>query len=252
MGLTKEQSGRNDHPDVSLVIPCYNEKRIDLSTAIKKIKKSLDLAAVRYEIIIIDDKSKDDTGERIGDLCAKEGGCRCYFNDSNIGRGGTVAKGIRLAKGEIVGYLDIDLSISPEYLPLLLEKIKTGADLVIARRKYKLNIFSFHRWILTGGYKLLVRIFLSPGLGDTESGYKFFKKEKVLMILDGIEDKKWFWDTELAARSYLAGFKIAEVPVVFVRDSFHTSVSIINDSFSYFIKLIRFSREFKHHLSTKK
>ncbi len=248
----KNQWTQSNNLDVSLIVPCYNEEKIDLSLAIKRLKKTLDLVDGNYEIIIIDDRSKDNTRERIKKLCKEEGNCFCYFNDLNIGRGGTVAKGVRLARGRIIGYIDIDLSIDPGFILPLLDKIDRGADMVIARRRYKLNIFSFHRWILTNGYRFLVKVLLNSGLGDTESGCKFFKKEKISPILENIRDKKWFWDTELVARSYLAGLKIAEVPVIFIRDSFHTSMKIIRDSLFYFIKLIRFSREFKNSLNSKK
>ena len=81
---------------------------------------------------------------------------------------------------------------------------------------------------------------------DTETGYKFFNRERILPILTKATDPGWFWDTEVMALSYHANLKIVELPCLFIRRSDKkSSVKIFRDSFEYFSKLVKFSHELK-------
>ena len=99
------------------------------------------------------------------------------------------------------------------------------------------------RWTLSKGYVHLVKLVCKTPFQDTEAGLKFFNREKILPILDEIEDTHWFWDTEILARAYHHGLKIAEVPVLYIRGSpSYTTVKFSSDTFYYFKKLLRFRK----------
>lgn len=239
--------------DLSLIVPCYNEAP-SLEKNLLWLKQVLDSVIYKYEIIIIDDFSLNNTVEMINQFMeANQGVENIKFtkHDKNQGRGRTVSDGITAARGEIVGFVDIDFSTSPWYIPALVMEIKNGADIVIGQRIYKLKFKVLHRWILSKGYKFLVRIFLGADLGDTESGCKFFRREKITPILSQVRDEKWFWDTEIIARSKLAGLKITQLPTVFVRESLYTTVKIFSDSWRHFVNLIRLKREFMGGVKNK-
>ncbi len=239
---------------LSLVIPCYNEAP-HLEKNLTKLKQVLDTLIYKHEIIIIDDASKNNTVEMISRfLDANKGAENIKFikHEKNKGRGGTVSEGIMAAQGEIVGFVDIDFSTNPWYIPALVAEIKNGADVVIGQRVYKLKFKVLHRWVISKGYKFLVNLFLGLDLGDTESGCKFFSREKIIPILAQVEDDKWFWDTEIVARSSLAGLKIRELPTVFVRESLYSTVKIFKDSWIHFINLIRFRRKIKKIVKARK
>lgn len=231
--------------DLSIIIPCYNEEP-HLRVSFEKILWVLKKMKVHYEIIFVEDKSQDNTKKVIEKIVHdfKNEDIKCIFHPINIGRGGSVNDGIVKAQGDVVGFLDIDLEISEVYIPIFYWKIKEGADLAVANRSYDFTFSKLIRFIASKGYSFVVKLFLKVPVKDTEAGYKFFKKEKILPVCEKVEDKKWFWDTEIIMRSYLAGLKIIEIPVIFVRNPTKKStVKVVPDSIEYFKKLIKFKRE---------
>ena len=230
--------------DLSLVIACYNEE-YELVESVRQIVEILDLTRCTYEIIFVDDCSRDRTRELIDQLLIdyRDKNFRKLFHEHNTGRGRTVTDGFRLARGEVIGYLDIDLEVHARYIPTMLLAIRDGADVATAHRIYKVQPRLFHRFILSQGYVWLMRRALGVHLKDTETGYKFFRRERILPVLDEIENERWFWDTEVMVRAVLHDLKIAEVPCLFIRRyDKQSTVNIIADSIDYFKNLWRFRR----------
>jgi hypothetical protein len=96
---------------------------------------------------------------------------------------------------------------------------------------------------MSRGYSFLVRKLLGVSLRDTETGYKFFRREALLPVIDAIEDPAWFWDTEFMVRAARRGLRIAEIPGAYVRRDDKTStVRGMRDSFVYFFKLLGFRK----------
>jgi hypothetical protein len=82
---------------------------------------------------------------------------------------------------------------------------------------------------------------LAVQLKDPETGYKFFKRERVMPLLDQVQSEGWFWDTEIMVRSLFAGLTIHEMPCLFVRRHDKTSsVRLVPDSLDYARNLWRF------------
>jgi len=233
--------------DISIILACYNESKV--FDNYKEIQKILEKSKYNYEIIFVDDCSKDGTRDLIKQAVKENKNLKFLFHEANTGRGQTVTDGIKTATGHIVGFIDFDLETPANYIPQLAMEIENGADVATAQRLYNLHIKDFlvaHRWIAHKGYKLLVKLLLRTKLKDTEVGCKFFKKEKILPVLDEIKDKQWFWDTEIMIRSYYRGLKIKEVPSLFLRKpETGTSLKFFRDSYRYFNKLIKFMPEAK-------
>ena len=231
--------------DLSVIVACYNEIQI-LHKNIKELTEFLDHTKLSYELILIDDCSEDGTRQEIPKLVEKYPKIKWNLHKKNLGRGGTVAEGIKMAKGDVVGFIDIDLEIGPVYiLPAYIE-IKKGYDVVVGHRIYKLNLKVWGRFIVSRGYNFLMKNLLDVPLIDTETGFKFFNKKRILPILDEVKDEKWFWDTEIMVRPYHKKFKIKEMPVLFIKKGYKIStVKIFKDSLDYFKKLIKFRKEIK-------
>lgn len=226
----------------SLIVPCYNEEGYLLDSYIK-VSRELQKNGIPYEIIFIDDKSEDETRNIILQICKLDKKARYIFHKTNVGRGATVSEGIIKAENDIVGFLDIDLEVSEKYIGKFINKIKDGCDLVIAKRKYKVNLGSLTRSITSKSYILIQKILLGSKFDDTEAGYKFFNKKRILPILKLINNKRWFWDTEIVLLSYLNGLKIGEIDVIFNRRSDKKStVKLIPDSLDYLINLVKFKK----------
>jgi hypothetical protein len=124
--------------------------------------------------------------------------------------------------------------------------IEKGADVATVRRIYAFQLGSLDRYAMSRGYSFLVRKLLGVSLRDTETGYKFFRRETLLPILDAIADPGWFWDTEFMVRAARAGLRIEEIPGAYIRRGDKTStVSGVRDSWRYFGKLLAFRRRLR-------
>jgi glycosyltransferase involved in cell wall biosynthesis len=229
-------------PYLSLVIACYNEEQTLLDSFAQIRETLLDLHRP-FEIVFVDDVSRDRTRELLHQLVARhpELELKLILHDVNQGRGATVTDGFRAARGEITGYLDVDLEVHCRYIPSLLRAIEKGADVAVVKRIYAFQARHLDRYVMSRGYSWLVRRLLGTRLSDTETGYKFFRRVKLLPVLDATEDPGWFWDTEFMIRAERQGLAIAEIPGAYVRRSDKTStLHGVRDSIDYFKRLLRF------------
>ena len=229
--------------DLSLILACYNEEKL-LRESVARITSVLDDSVFSYELIFVDDKSQDKTREIIEALVKKNKNFQAVYHGVNQGRGRTVRDGIAIARGKVVGFIDIDLEVSPVYIPSFVRMIVGGkADVVTGLRVYREGLTSLHRAILSRGYSWLVRTVLGIPLKDTETGYKFFNRKKILPILKKTKNNGWFWDTEVMTYAHYTGLSIKEVPVLFVRRFDKTSsVRLVHDTIEYFMNLVTFRK----------
>lgn len=235
--------------ELSVVIACYNEEPV-LRGSIAELIDVMEITRYRdtYELIFVDDCSRDTTVQIIHDLMRKypQVNMRLIRHERNTGRGRTVTDGLMAAKGRIGGFLDIDLETPAHYIPAAVLEIERGADVVSAHRIYKFMWRTLHRHVISVGYHKLEASVLRVPLQDTEVGFKFFNLETARTVLQECHDQGWFWDTEVMARSYFAGLRIVEIPTLFIkRYDKQSSVRIVHDSLEYFSKLWRFQREAK-------
>lgn len=235
-----------DSLDVSIVIACYNESP-HLMDSVKTIMDVMGQTHYSYEVILIDDCSEDNTRNVIrsmADIWSDK--IRYLFHENNIGRGGTVTEGIKMAKGRMTGFLDIDLETHARYIPSCLLALEKGYDVATAWRIYKLRIGILDRWMLSRGYNALMRWMLNVDLKDTETGFKFFNRLRILPILDMTMNKHWFWDTEIMALSYYNHLKIVEIPTLFVRrEDKKSTVRVLSDTLGYLKSLMEFRKRRK-------
>ncbi|MBP9813941.1 glycosyltransferase [Candidatus Woesebacteria bacterium] len=230
--------------DVSLVLACFNEVDVFVSS-VERIVETLSHSNLKYEIIFVDDKSIDDTRHLIARACKKYPHTSALFHRVNCGRGKTVTDGFMKARGTVVGFIDIDCEVGPEYIPQLVSTIlERKADVAIGKRIYRSSPGSLIREILSRGYQWLSDALIGTGGLDTETGYKFFRRSKVLPLLARTLHTGWFWDTEIMVRAKRAGLSICEVPVLFLRRfDKQSSVHIIRDTADYLVNLWSFRKQ---------
>lgn len=235
--------------DVSIILPCYNQAKV-LENSVKEILNVFDKIKYNYEIIIAEDGSTDGSDKIAEQLAKQHENIKLIQVKKRLGKGAAIANAIRKSKGKIAGFVDTDLETSPHYLPMVISQFEKGFDIVTTIRVYKSNIkdvfLKFGKSITHNGYVFLFRLLINVNLKDTETDCKFFVRKKILSVLDETKDKHWFWDTELMVLSYLKGFKIKELPTLFIqRDDHPSTVNLFRDSITHFIKLIRFRRKLK-------
>lgn len=239
--------------DLSLILACYNDA-LYLEGSMEEIFKVLEMTKLNYEIIFVYDCGTDNTVQIMENIIKRNNGVKHIkkiVHQKNKGRGKSVRDGMKIAEGDIVGYIDVDLDIHPRYIPSMVSVITDdGYDVATAFRFYKIqfNPLFIMRHVLSHGYRFISRFLLDERLKDSESGYKFFKREKIMPLVDISHYNGWFWDTEIMIYCIYNGLKINEVSCIFDRRKYKTSsVSIVKTIFSYFRSLMKFKRYLMRH-----
>lgn len=236
-----------DNPQLSLVLACYNESQ-HLANSFNRLKDILSYANFTYEIIFVDDKSEDNTVDIINKIIKTYPTIRFkqILHDKNMGRGRSVTDGFKIAQGDIVGYIDVDLEIDATYIYSFYHAIIHGYDMAIGERVSRFSFYSIPRFFTGRGYNMLMRLFINLPLHDTESGIKFFKRQSLMAILDDIRDPHWFWDTEICTVAYKTGYKIKEIPCIYARNrNKRSTVKLFSDSIYYLKKLYKLRKQHK-------
>lgn len=229
-------------PELSVVLPCYNEAE-HIDTSVDRLISVLDTLGVAYELLFVDDCSRDDTRTRLARIARQHPACAITLihHPANTGRGEAVADGIRASRGSVVGYLDVDLEVDAVYILAMLVAIRNGADCAVGARVYRVQPRYLHRHVLSRGYVWITRRVLNLPYADTEAGYKFFRRSVALRLLDQTRDPGWFWDTEILYHAHDQGLRVSEIPCLFKRNHDKTStVRPVRDSVEYLRKLLAF------------
>ena len=204
---------------ISVFIPIFNEEKI-IDRDVKLIDYMIKKLPVDYEIFVVNDASTDKTKEiteKIGILNRK-----VILHNYTIGptRRENLAQSFKKANGDIIIFVDVDLITSLRFLPDLIDQIALGYDVVTGSRyavgsKLKRKPT---RLLTSLIYNALVRVIFKTGTRDHMCGFKAFKKEVILKLIEEMGyDKSLkrgiFWDTELLIRAKDHGYKIKEIPI---------------------------------------
>jgi len=196
----------------SLILPAHNEG-YRLTKCVNSVRKVLRNQA--YELIIVEDGSTDNTA-RLGENLAKKYKNVSFYHlsDSKLGRGRALKKACKLAKGNQVGYMDVDMATDLKHLPELI-KLSKKYDLVTGSRYLPDSQLSRPgtREFFSQGYNLLIRLFLAP-IYDSQCGFKAFSHRFINQVINKIDEPTWAWDTVVLVLAHKKGFKVKEFPVV--------------------------------------
>jgi glycosyltransferase involved in cell wall biosynthesis len=230
---------KQDQVQVSVVLPAYNE--VDyLNTAVEKTIQTLNTFTDSYEIIIAEDGSTDGTNERSEELSKQYPCVRHIHRDSRLGRGTALNNAFKQSYGQVLVYMDLDLATDLKHLQSLIEVISTeGYDFSTGSRMLPESKASrsFSRGFSSKTYNFLVRHMLGSKLHDHQCGFKGFKREPFMALIDQVTATHWFWDTEIMVRAHRAGYKIKEIPVEW-HSGRDTKVNLAKDSWSMFWQIM--------------
>ncbi len=158
--------------DVSVVIPVYNEEE-NVELVFRKNKDVLDRMKLAYEIIFVDDGSKDKTFQN---LCRiKDTHVKIIRFRRNFGQTAAMDAGFKAAKGKIIISMDGDLQNDPEDIPRLIAKLKEGYDVVCGWRKDRKDSLLKH--IISRGANVLRKVIINDHIHDSGCSLKAYKKE---------------------------------------------------------------------------
>lgn len=203
---------------ILIVTPTYNERE-NLEPFLAGVFGTVPSA----DVLIVDDASPDGTGALADEIAARDPRVNVMHRPGKMGLGSAYMDAFRwgLAKGyELFFEMDTDLSHDPRYLPDFLQAFDDGADAVIGSRNVPgggVEGWGLGRHILSKGGSLYSRSILGLSVHDLTSGYKGFRREVLEAIdIDAVRSEGYSFQVELTYRSVLRGFRVDEVPIVFV------------------------------------
>jgi len=206
-------------PYFSLIIPAYNEAK-RLPNTLVEIKRHLEKVDFSYEVIIVDNASTDHTKDVIGRFEHLWPELRMI--DCKIkGKGVAVKSGMLDAKGEYRAFTDADNSISIDQITDALKHFSDGEfGVIIGSRDVKgaKHDQPWYRRIAGNIGNIIIQVLVLPGLWDTQCPMKIFKAEAAEKIFPLIKVKHWGFDVEILALAKKFGYKIKEIPAVFIND----------------------------------
>lgn len=211
------------NPKFSIVIPAYNEAN-RIVRSIDKISEYFKNKKISYEIVAVNDGSKDNTLKILKDLAKKYKELKILGDNINRGKGYAVKTGVINSKGVYILFTDADLSTPIDELDNLFKYIGSGYDVVmgsrsIDKRKVKLKQ-PFYRRFLGGMLRAYYSLIIFPKNPPTDSqcGFKLFTKKAANFLFRKQTIYREMFDIEILYLARKYRFKVKEVPVIWVNN----------------------------------
>ena len=218
---------------VSLVIPMYNESSI-IEGAIKTFSEYLKSKYEDWELIFVDDGSKDGCGDAVRKASEKEPRIRLEGYPDNRGKGCAVRTGMLAAKGDIVVFTDCDNAYGEDAVGRMIDMFsESKADIIIGSRnlsKDGYKDYTFIRKLASKTYIKVIGIVAGFKFSDAQSGIKGFRREAAQKVFRNCEVDRFAFDLEAIMIAQKAGFKIEEMPVTIINHR-ESKVSVLRDAF---------------------
>ncbi len=230
-------------PAIDVVVPVCNEEA-DLERNVQRLQAYLrDHFPVSARVTIVDNGSTDGTWP-IADALARElPGVRATRVPWK-GRGGALAQAWLDSDAQVLAYMDVDLATDLDaLLPLVAPLLSGHSDLSIGSRLSRgaRVVRGPRRELISRCYNLVLKLMLGVGFRDAQCGFKAIRADVAHRLLPLVEDRGWFFDTELLVLAEQAGLRIHEVPVDW-RDDPDSRVDIVRTAIDDLRGVARLSR----------
>lgn len=232
----------------TIIFPVLNE-RLRLESGVARTVEYLrKIAFEDYEIIIVDNGSEDETPEIAAALCGKYPKVK-YERISVRGVGAAFRRGVEASRGDVVGYMDIDLSTNIRHLGEAIHIFETqeGIDYINGSRFARQSDTRGRKWyrkITSQGLLILLKLFLGMKSTDAICGFTFVRREQAFSLIEGCSsDNGWFYMIEFLLRAEKRGVRILDYPVEWQED-YNTTVKVFKTVCNYLVQIVRLHREF--------
>ena len=224
-------AGPRDVPQLSVVIPVYNEAGV-IGRTIETIGRYLTEAGLPHEILVVDDGSTDRTAELVQAASARYPTVR-LVPSGHQGKGGAVKQGMLAARGAVRLFLDADLSTDIREWTKCAPWFDEGVHIVIGSRKMTGAQVTVHQPFLREAmgkvFTRLTNMILGARVSDITCGFKAFTAEAASRIFPLQRITGWGFDAEILFIARRLGYEIKEVPVVWADDA-STKVRLLRDA----------------------
>lgn len=213
-------------PFVSVVIPTYNEavKEKEMGEHLNSIEKYFEKIGKTYEVIIVLDGPTDGTPEIVNEKIKNKPNFSVIDRKENMGKGYSVREGFLAANGEWIIWTDMDGATPIDNLDKFIPRFDE-AGIVIGSRDLKASSIKIHQpkwkeWMGDFGNILIQLGAGLYGMKDTQCGFKAFKYEVVREVFPRTKVCRWGIDFEALMIGKKLGYKIIEIPVVWIDKGF--------------------------------
>jgi dolichol-phosphate mannosyltransferase len=210
-----------DAGPVWVIVPTYNERE-NLAALVAAVREQLDKIAPEHALLVVDDNSPDGTGALADQLALEDPHVRVLHRPRKLGLGEAYIAGFRRALAEGAAFIvemDADFSHDPAHLPSMIGAAQ-DADLVLGSRYVRggaVRNWGTARRLVSRGGCLYARLVLGVDVRDLTGGFKCFRRQVLEAIdLNAVHSQGYAFQVEMSYRALELGFRVKEVPIVFV------------------------------------
>jgi dolichyl-phosphate beta-glucosyltransferase len=206
----------SDYPHITLIMPAYNEaKRI--AQTVSEARDYFARRGLTCEIIVSADGT-DGTRELVAEMAKTDPNLKVIGSAERRGKGYGVRQGVRLARGEVIGFVDADNKTPIDEFDKFEPYLRDGYDVIIGSRGLRESRIEraqpLHRRLGSKGFALFMHAVVGlPGITDTQCGFKFFQRHLALDLFSRQKIDGYMFDVEILYLARQSGYRIAQVPV---------------------------------------
>ena len=206
----------SDYPHITLIMPAYNEaKRI--AQTVSEARDYFARRGLTCEIIVSADGT-DGTRELVAEMAKTDPNLKVIGSAERRGKGYGVRQGVRLARGEVIGFVDADNKTPIDEFDKFEPYLRDGYDVIIGSRGLRESRIEraqpLHRRLGSKGFALFMHAVVGlPGITDTQCGFKFFQRHLALDLFSRQKIDGSMFDVEILYLARQSGYRIAQVPV---------------------------------------
>jgi glycosyltransferase involved in cell wall biosynthesis len=229
--------------EISIVLPAYNEA-LRIEKCVREVERAVSSLSSSYEIIIAEDGSTDGTHCIAASLSESNSHLSFLHSPVRLGKGKAIKNALRSARGDIIVFMDVDLSANLNALPHILQIAKQQRGLAIGSRHVKGSRVRrpFTRTLFSLTYNLFARMLFLDGIRDHQCGFKAMSREVAEVIRDNVKSDGFFLDTEIILQCKRLGFPVVEVEVEWseTKKRSESVIKPLHDAAKMGIDLLRF------------
>jgi dolichyl-phosphate beta-glucosyltransferase len=207
------------HPLLSVVVPAFNEET-RIGACIERMREALPSLVESWEIVVADDGSGDRTREVVGRYATADSRIR-LVSLAHRGKGSAVRHGLLEARGEWRFIADADLAMPPDNLIRFLDARTTGASIIIGSREAVGSRRVDEPWIrhsIGRVFNWLVQLLVTPGISDTQCGFKLLSAAAVDAICPAMVMDGFAFDVEMLALARQHRLAVREIGITWHGD----------------------------------
>lgn len=209
--MSESPQTQKNEPDVSFIMPCYNEETI-IGYTIPKLLAAFKNAGYQLELVAIDNGSWDRTGKIIQELAAQNPLIVHHRVEKNEGYGYGVLNGIPLCTAPWIGIIPADGQVDAEDVVRLYEAVAAADGRVMGKVRRRFRMDGLQRKVVSVAYNLFVRL-LWPRLGSLDiNGSPKLLPRHVITAMD-LQSKGWLLDPEIMIKAHYIGLRVLEFNV---------------------------------------